>query len=382
MFDELIELVRDWYGGAETIPLHAPRFGSTDRQYVVDAIDSTFVSSAGAYVDRFEREIRDYTGAPAAVATVNGTAALQLALRVVGVQPGDAVITQPLTFVATANAIDHVHADPFFIDVDRDTMGMSPQALSAFLQEYGERREGGTWHRPSQRRIGAIVPVHVFGQPCRIRQLCEIAQAWDIPVVEDAAEALGSTTEARHCGTFGALGVYSFNGNKTITTGGGGAIVGSEDLVDRARHLATTAKKPHRWAYDHDMVGYNFRMPNLNAALGCAQLERLEALIADKRELARAYASFFNGVGWASFVEEPPGCRSNCWLHAIVVADDGDRDALLRHTNDAGIMTRPIWRLMTELPMYRSCPHDGVANARWLEPRVVNLPSSPRGIHG
>ncbi len=381
MFDGLVELVRKWYGRRDTIPLHAPLFGPNDRRYVLDAIDSTYVSSVGAYVDRFQREVRNYTSAPAAVATVTGTAALQVALRVTGVQPDEEVITQPLTFVATANAIAHLHAHPLFVDVDRDTMGMSPEALSAFLQEYCELREAGTWYRPTQRRIGAIVPVHVLGHPCRIRPLCEIAKEWRIPVVEDAAEALGTTVQGRHCGTFGALGIYSFNGNKTITTGGGGMIVASPDVAARAGHLTTTAKKPHRWAYDHDTIAYNYRMPNLNAAMGCAQLERLEALIADKRELARTYMRFFEGVDWATFVGEREGCRSNCWLHAIVVADESVRDELLRHTNDAGITTRPIWRLMTELPMYRSCPHDEVANARCLERRVVCLPSSPRPEH-
>ena len=382
MFDELIAFIRRWYGSRDPIPLCTPRFSRTDRDYVVDAIESTFVSSIGAYVNRFEEAVRDYTGAGAAVATVNGTAALQVALQLAGVRADDEVVTQPLSFVATANAISYRRAHPVFLDVDRDTMGLSPDAVSRFLDAHGERRDGGVWNRSTGRRIAAIVPMHTFGRPCQIEAICDHADAWGVPVVEDAAEALGSVRAGRHCGTFGRLGIYSFNGNKTITTGGGGMIVTDAGVATRAKHLTTTAKVGHPWEYVHDEVGYNFRLPNLNAALGCAQMEKLDSLIADKRELGEAYAAFFREHDWAAFATEPEGCCSNVWLHAIVLADKTHRDALLDRTNEAGVMTRPIWRLMNELPMYRDCQRDDLTEAQWLSERVVTLPSSPREPHG
>ena len=378
MCDELVAFIRSWYGSAEAIPLSEPRFGRADRDYVLAAIDSANVSSVGAYVTRFEETVAEYTGAEAAVATVNGTAALQVALRLAGVREGDEVVTQPVTFVATANAIVYLHAHPVFLDVDRDTMGLSPDAVDRFLDTHAERRDGGAWNRATGRRIAAVVPVHTFGRPCRVDAICERAEQWGVPVVEDAAEALGSSRAERQCGTFGRCGVYSFNGNKTITTGGGGMLVAERTIAQQAKHMTTTAKIAHRWELAHDELGYNFRLPNLNAALGCAQMQRLDGFIADKRALGEAYATFFREHDWATFDPEPQDCRSNAWLHAAVLPDQASRDALLNETNDAGVMTRPLWRLLSELPMYRNCQCDDLSEARWLGDRVVALPSSPR----
>lgn len=379
MYDELTAFIRSWFGTQEHIPLHEPRFSGREREYVLDAIDSTFVSSVGAYVDRFENELASWLDTRKVVAAVNGTAALQVALRLVGVKPGDEVITQPLTFVATANAIAFNGAHPVFLDVDRDTMGLSALAVQNFLAEHVERRDEGSFNRRTGRRIAAILPMHTFGHPCRIGELCTVAGDWQIPVVEDAAEALGSRVGDRHCGTFGQLGVYSFNGNKTITCGGGGAISSADvELAARAKHLTTTAKVPHPWAFVHDEIGYNYRMPNLNAALACAQLERLPALLADKRLLAEAYRKYFSGSDWCDFFAEPGGCTSNYWLNVIILKDPDKRDEVLAETNRRGIMTRPIWRLMNELDIYRNCQTGSLENARWLEQRAVNLPSSPR----
>ena len=379
MYDELTAFIQSWFGTENFIPLHEPRFLGREREYVLDAIDSTFVSSVGAYVDRFENELASWLQTPKVVAAVNGTAALQVALRLVGVTPGDEVITQPLTFVATANAIAFNGAHPVFLDVDRDTMGLSALAVQNFLAEHAERHDEGAINRRTGRRIAAILPMHTFGHPCRIGDLCAVAGDWRIPVVEDAAEALGSRVGDRHCGTFGQLGVYSFNGNKTITSGGGGAISSADvELAARAKHLTTTAKVPHPWAFVHDEIGYNYRMPNLNAALACAQLERLPALLADKRLLAEAYREYFSGCDWCDFLREPEGCTSNYWLNTVILRDPGLRNEVLEETNRRGIMTRPIWCLMNELEMYRHCQTDSLENSRWLEQRVVNLPSSPR----
>ncbi|CAB1071663.1 Aminotransferase, DegT/DnrJ/EryC1/StrS family [Olavius algarvensis Delta 1 endosymbiont] len=379
MFDDLIQFVRRWYETDACVPLHEPRFGELDRRYVMDAIDSTFVSSVGEYVDRFEQELAWYVGAKRAVATVNGTAALQVALRLAGVTPGAEVITQPLTFVATANAIVHNHAHPVFVDVDFETMGLSPAALNAFLKQFAQKRTDGVYNRFSGRRIAAIVPMHTFGHPCRMEGLLELADGWEIPLVEDATEALGSFFKGRHCGTFGKLGVFSFNGNKTITCGGGGAIVtDDEELADHAKHLTTTAKTQHPWDYVHDEIGYNYRLPNLNAALACAQLEQADEFLSDKRELAGAFEGFFAGAGWGTFLKEPAGCRSNYWLNAVITANLALRDDLLRLTNESRVMTRPIWRLIPELDIYCHCQTGPIDNARRLQEQVVNLPSSAR----
>ena len=377
MYKDFIRFVRILYGRAEgVIPLHAPTFHQRDKEYVLDAIDSTFVSSVGEYVNRFERELADFTGA---VATVNGTTALQVALQLVGVQSGDEVITQPLTFVATANAIVHLGANPVFVDVDRDSMGLSPDALDAFMRENVQRNRCGVFNQKTGKRIAAIVPMHTFGHPCDIERLIDIARHWSIPLVEDAAEAIGSRFGEKHCGVFGDMGILSFNGNKTITCGGGGAILTNNSaLADNAKHLTTTAKVPHLWEFEHNQVGYNFRMPNLNAALACAQLERLPRILQEKRELANAYEGYFKRTPWASFMKEPAGSHANYWLCTIALKDSAARDAFLEATNAAGIMTRPAWKLMTELPMYKNCQKGPLDNSVWLREHIVNLPSGVR----
>lgn len=376
MFDSLIRFVREQYRTNGFIPLHAPVFKGHERDYVTETINSTFVSSVGAFVDNFERDMEAYTSSPRAVATVNGTAALHMALRLAGVQSGDLVITQPLTFVATCNAIAYCSAEPVFIDVDRHTLGLSPSALQSWLSEHALMGDDGLCRTLEDGKIiRACVPMHTFGHPADIDGLLSICAAWNLCVVEDAAESLGSFYKGRHTGTFGQLGALSFNGNKIITTGGGGMILSSEQLGSRAKHLTTTAKKTHPYEYVHDEVGYNYRLPNLNAALGCAQLEQLEAFIANKRELAARYAAHLSDSA-VRFVTEPEDCRSNCWLNAVICESREHRDALLKGTNENGVMTRPIWALMNHLPMYANCRRGELTNAEWLEARIVNLPSS------
>jgi aminotransferase in exopolysaccharide biosynthesis len=379
MYKNLITFIRDWYQTDQFIPLHEPRFKEIDREYVLDAIDSTFVSSVGEYVNRFERDLAAYLGVKRAVVTVNGTAALQVALRLAGVKGGDEVITQPLTFVATANAIAYNNASPVFIDVNRDTLGLCPDALEEFLDQNAEKRGKSTFNKITGKRIAAMVPMHTFGHPCKMGRLIALADQWNIAVVEDAAESLGSEILTRHCGTFGKAGILSFNGNKTITCGGGGAIITNDAaLADRAKHLTTTAKVNHPWEYVHDELGYNYRMPNLNAALACAQLEQLDGILANKRMLANAYNAFFSEIDWCDFFREPDGCTSNYWLNAVITSEEKQRDDLLKTTNDSGIMTRPIWQLMSDLEMYKRCQKGYLKNARWLQDRIVNLPSSVR----
>jgi aminotransferase in exopolysaccharide biosynthesis len=377
MFDALIRFVREQYHTSGPIPLHAPVFRGQERQYVLDTIDSTFVSSVGAYVDRFEREIVQYTGSTHAVATVNGTAALHVALQLAGVQRGDLVITQPLTFVATCNAIAYCGADPVFVDVDRHTLGLSPQALEAWLLDHARMDNDGVCRsRQGGAVIRACLPMHTFGHPADIDALLDVCSRWNLALVEDAAESLGSYYKGRHTGTFGLLATLSFNGNKIITTGGGGMVLtGDDTLAKRAKHVTTTAKQSHPFEYVHDEIGYNYRLPNLNAALGCAQLEQLAEFVTAKRALASRYAEHFKG-GDLQFVTEPPDCRSNYWLNAVVCESDKQRDALLQATNSQAVMTRPIWALMSQLPMYAHCRKGDLGNAEWLAARVVNLPSS------
>ena len=376
MSKHLIQFVRDYFGTNEFIPLHAPIFPGREKEYVMDTIESTFVSSVGAYVDRFEKDMASYAGAPRAIATVNGTAALHVALRLAGVEAGDLVITQPLTFVATCNAVAYCSAEPVFVDVDRDTLGLSPAAMEQWLVENAQLdAEGVCRTKLDGKAIRACVPMHTFGHPADLDGLCQVSRRWNIHLVEDAAESLGSFYKGQHTGTFGSLGTLSFNGNKIMTTGGGGMILAGEALADRAKHLTTTAKKPHTYEYIHDEVGYNYRMPNLNAALGCAQLEQLEQFIAAKRVLASSYCDFFHGSD-LQFFTEPEHCRSNYWLNAVICENKVQRDALLKSTNDKGVMTRPIWALMNHLSMYQNCRRGNLANSEWLEARVVNLPSS------
>ena len=376
MNDKLISFVRDYYATSEFIPLHAPVFSGCELEFVSESIKSTFVSSVGSFVDRFEQDIASYTGAEKAVATVNGTSALHIALKLAGVKSGDLVITQPLTFVATCNAIAYCNAEPVFVDVDKATLGLSAAALSFWLEENAfVDDEGNCRHRSDNRLVRACVPMHTFGHPADLDGLCQVAEAWGIVLVEDAAESLGSLYRDKHTGTFGKLGVLSFNGNKIMTTGGGGMLLTDSELGSRAKHITTTAKQPHPYEYVHDEVGYNYRLPNLNAALGCAQLEQIESFIESKRDLARAYEEVLRDENML-FVTEPESCRSNYWLNAVVCEDLAHRDALLESTNNQGVMTRPIWALMNNLKMYENCLRGNLENAEWLEARVVNLPSS------
>jgi aminotransferase in exopolysaccharide biosynthesis len=376
MFDSLIRFVRDQYRTDDIIPLHAPVFRGRERELVLDTIESTFVSSVGAYVDRFEKEMAAFTASPRAVAMMNGTAALHIALKLADVVPGDLVVTQSLTFVATCNAIAYCGADPLFVDVDRHTLGLSPTALDAWLSEHAMIDDLGDCRtRVGHRRIRACLPMHTFGHPVELDVLITVCERWHLILVEDAAESLGSYYKGRHTGNFGRIGVLSFNGNKIMTTGGGGMLLTNEIIGKRAKHLTTTAKVPHPYEFVHDELGYNYRMPNLNAALGCAQLEQLSAFLASKRVLAKRYIEFFKG-GDLQPIVEPDDCKSNYWLNGVICQDAAQRDALLKATNDDGVMTRPIWTLMTRLPLYTNALRGPLDNAEWLEERVVNLPSS------
>ncbi len=375
---EFAEFIHQLYGSEGFIPLHAPVFLGREKQYLIDCIDSTYVSSVGAYVDRFEALMRDITGAAHAIATTNGTAALHLALVLAGVGRDDEVITQPVSFVATCNAIAYQQAHPVFVDVDRDSMSLSPAALEQFLTEHAEIREGVTYNRSTGRRIAAVVPMHSFGLPGRIEALTDICARWNLFLIEDAAESLGSYVGQTHTGRFGRVSAFSFNGNKIATSGGGGCLVTDDpELGKLAKHLSTTAKQAHAWEFFHDQVGYNYRMPNVNAALACAQLEHLERFVANKRETAGHYRAFCAKKDW-QFVDELAGTRSNFWLNAILLPDRTERDQFLRSSNDLGVMTRPIWTLMQRLPAFRQAQCGPLPNAQWLEDRVVNLPSSFR----
>jgi len=376
--DSSISFIRDTFESKDFIPLHRPIFNGNEKEYLLDTIDSTFVSSVGPYVDKFEKLMEQITGTARATAVVNGTAGLQVALRLVGVGAGDEVLTQALTFVATANAIAYNAALPVFLDVDLDTMGLSPAAVELFLEEFGEVRGDACYNKKTGRKIAACMPMHTFGFPVHLDRLIAICEQWNIPLVEDAAESLGSEYKGKMTGGFGKMGVFSFNGNKIVTSGGGGAMVTNDQkLGNEAKYLTTTAKKPHAFEYYHDQMGYNFRMPNLNAALACAQLEHLNAFIAEKRKLAALYANFFNGES-ILFRKETRNTKANYWLMCIELEDQQARDAFLKKTNEAGVMTRPIWQLMYRLPMYKDCERDGQTNAEYLEKRIVNIPSSVR----
>jgi perosamine synthetase len=362
--------------GEEFIPLHRPVFEGKERQNLIDCIDSNFVSSVGKKVTEFEEQVAKFTGSKYAVATINGTAALHVAIKLAKVLPGEEVISQALTFIATCNAISYTGAYPVFIDVDQDTMGMSPKALLGFLENNAEKRHGCTYNKYSGRRIAACVPMHTFGMPCRIVEIIAICSEWGIAVIEDAAESLGSYVGERHTGTFGSMATLSFNGNKVITTGGGGMLITDDpELAKRAKHVTTTAKAPHQYEFVHDEIGYNYRMPNLNAALGCAQMERLDEFLSLKAKLADQWGTFFDEQS-ISFVRAIRGNKANCWLNAIVLDSKNDRDKFLKLTNDSGVMTRPIWQLMSKLSMFKDCQTDGLKNSLWLEERVVNIPSS------
>jgi perosamine synthetase len=377
-FKEIVRFIRELYETDEFIPLHEPRFFGREKELVQECIDSTFVSSVGKYVDRFEREIERFTGAKHAVAVVNGTQALYMALLLVGAEQETEVITQSLTFVATANAIHYTRAKPVFVDVDLDTMGLSPQALSSFLHTNTEGKNGKCWNRSSGKQIIACVPMHTFGHPCRIKEIGEICDEFDIALVEDAAESLGSYENGIHTGRIGKLGILSFNGNKIITTGGGGMIITDDDhLAKRAKHLTTTSKVEHPWEFNHDEIGYNFRMPNLNAAFGVAQLEQLPDFLSNKRKLAEQYHDFCEGRD-IEFIEELKGFQTNHWLNAVLLEDRNQRDAFLEYTNRHNVMTRGFWTPMHLLPMFNHCQSDMLENTQNLFGRVVNLPSSVR----
>lgn len=374
-FEQLVGFARSIYGSG-FIPLHRPVFEGNEKQYLVDCLDSNFVSSVGAKVTEFEQSIVRFTGSRFAIATVNGTAALHVALQLAGVQRGDEVISQALTFIATCNALTYAGATPVFVDVDPDTLGMSPGALRKFLEKHCELRDGQPHNKSTGRRLAACVPMHTFGHPARVVEIVTVCREYGIEVVEDAAESLGSYVGGRHTGTFGRLATLSFNGNKVITTGGGGMIITDDEaLAKRAKHLTTTAKVPHPYEFVHDEVGYNYRLPNLNAALGCAQMEKLPQMLAIKADVARRYAGFCE-ENELHFVRAPAGTTSNYWLNAILLGSLAEREAFLKYTNTRDVMTRPIWRLMTSLDMFKHCQHDGLANSRWLEERIVNLPSS------
>lgn len=378
MDEKLIDVVRGYYRTDQFIPLHAPSFRGNEKAYVLETIDSTYVSSVGEFVNDFEKKIEDYTGCAKAVATVNGTAALHAALYAAGVKRGDLVITQALTFVATCNALYHMGAEPVFVDVSPVSLGLCPKALEVFLSDFTELREGGCFHAAADKRIAAVVPMHTFGHPVELDELVSVCRKWNIALIEDAAESLGSFYKGKHTGTLGDYGAISFNGNKVITTGGGGMVLcaNSED-GRRVKHVTTTAKVPHPYEFFHDEAGFNYRMPNLNAALGCGQLEQLDKILEGKRSLAQLYREFFSGSEY-QFVEEPDYARSNYWLNAVVCPDVNVRDGLLKITNDAGVMTRPVWSLMTRLPMFEKAMRGDLTCSISLEQRLVNLPSSPK----
>ncbi len=384
-YQKIIDFIRSIYKTEDFLPLHEPRFWGNEKKYLNECIDSTFVSSVGKFVDRIEADVAKYTGAKKAVAVVNGTAALHIALKLVGVDETCEVITQPLTFIATANAISYCKAEPIFVDVDKDTLGMSPKYLETFLQEntvlVHDKKQ--CLNKLTNKIIKACVPMHTFGHPCKIDEIVEICDRYYITVVEDSAESIGSYYKGQHTGTFGKLGVLSFNGNKTITSGGGGMVItDDEDLAKKAKYITTTAKIPHKWEYRHDMIGYNYRMPNINAALACAQLEQLDGFVEKKRALAQRYKEFFSNqqinesTNQLEFFIEPKNSYSNYWLNALVLKDREERDKFLEYTNSNGIMTRPIWTLMNKLEMFKGCFKADLSNSEWLEDRIVNITSS------
>jgi perosamine synthetase len=378
-YKSLVDYIRDIFKSNDFIPMHEPRFIGNEKKYVIETIDSTFVSSVGAYVEEFEKNIAEFVGVKYAVATSSGTSALHIALKLGGVSQGGEVITQALTFVATCNAINYCGAEPIFLDVDKDTMGLSPKSLEHFLEEQCEMRDDGIcWNKRSNKPVQACLPMHTFGMPARILEIEKICNQYNINLIEDAAESLGSYIEAKgsHTGTIGKLSAFSFNGNKIITTGGGGMIVtNDESIAKQAKHVTTTAKIPHRWEFNHDEIGYNYRLPNLNAALGVAQLELLPNFLEKKRILANQYQEWGSQHGF-NFVGEQQGVRANYWLNILLAENIKDRDAILSYTNDNAIMTRPIWTLMNKLSMFSASYSDGLNNSYWLADRLINVPSS------
>ena len=378
-YKKITDYIHDLYGTQDFVPLAVPMFIGNEKHYINECIDSTFVSSVGKFVDRFEEETAKYTGCKRAVVCVSGTNALHMSLMLAGVERDDEVLTQALTFIATCNALSYIGAHPIFIDVDKDTMGLSPVAVREWLAKNSEQKNGECYNKRTGRRVKACVPMHTFGHPVHLDELIEVLKEYNIELVEDAAESIGSLYKGKHTGTFGKVGALSFNGNKTITTGGGGMMLfNDEELGAFAKHLTTQAKIPHRWEFRHDHIGYNYRMPNINAALGCAQLEHIEEYVASKRETAKAYEEFFKDIPEIEFFVEPENTRSNYWLNAVILRDKEAQQNFLQYTNDNGVMTRPIWELMNRLPMFEHCENDGLKNTIWFADRVVNIPSSVR----
>lgn len=361
------------------VPLHEPEFRGREWDYVKDCLDTGWVSYVGGYVTKLEQMIAEASGTRHAIACVNGTVALHVALLAAGVTKEDEVLVQALTFVASANSVHHLGATPHFVDVERATLGLDPDALDGYLSRIAERRADGSYNRATGKRLAAVMPMHVFGHPCRMDRLAEVSEKWAIPIVEDAAESIGGTYKGKRMGSFGKLAAHSFNGNKTVTTGGGGAVTTDDDaLAARVRHLTTTAKLPHRWAFDHDEVGYNYRMPNLNAALGCAQFEELPGFFAEKRALAERYRAALARVPGVEFFGEPEGAVANYWLNTVLVPDREARDVLLEACHADGILARPVWTPMHQLPFNRDCPRAPLPVAEELADRIVNLPSSAK----
>jgi perosamine synthetase len=376
MFNNIIEFIQDSYSTKDFIPLHEPRFVGNEKNYLNECIDSTFVSSVGKYVGELEENIASYTGAKYAIATSNGTSALHISLLLANVGQSDEVITQPLTFIATCNAISYCGAQPIFIDVDKDTMGLSPSSLKYFFENNTTVKNNQCINNKTSKVIKACMPMHTFGHPCRIDEIKEICDTYNVFLIEDAAESFGSLYKGKHTGTFGQMAAFSFNGNKIITSGGGGCIITNDKiLAKKAKHLTTTAKVPHKWEFIHDMVGYNYRMPNLNAALAVAQLENIDDFINNKRKLASSYKEFFS-TQEPTFFKEPEQSKSNYWLNTILLKNKDQRNKFLEETNSCGVMTRPIWTLMNKLPMFEHAQCDNLVNSKWLNDRVVNIPSS------
>ena len=372
------KFVRDYYNTNDYIPLHAPIFNDKEENFLVEAVKSTYVSSVGKFVNEFENLVSEYTDSPDCIAVVNGTAALHIALLLANVEANDIVITQAFTFIATCNAIRYCNAEPVFIDIDTDTLSISPIALENWLEANAKINSNGVCvTKDGEKTIKACVPVHIFGHPAKIEELTFICKKWNIVLVEDASESLGSFYKNKHTGTFGFIGVLSFNGNKIITTGGGGMIMASGSVAKDAKHITTTAKRPHPYEFDHDRIGFNYRMPNINAALGCAQIQKIELFVQQKRNLAELYRDLYKNRS-IRFFQEPIHCRSNYWLNTLIFEESNERDEMLRETNAQGIMTRPPWKLMNELPMYKECKHDGLLNSISLQKRIINVPSSVR----
>ncbi len=378
-FENISTIIKKQFPNQDFIPLHAPLFIGNERKYVMETLDSTFVSSVGSFVNRFEEMMSEITGAKYAIAIVNGTNALHMALILADVNAGDEVLSQSLTFIATCNAISYIGAKPIFLDVDKDTLGLSPNAIKVFLENNAiKKADGFTYNKKTGKRIKACVPMHTFGLPCRIDEIADICAEWNITLIEDAAESLGSYYKGKHTGIFGEIGTFSFNGNKTVTSGGGGALVtNNEALANRAKHLTTQAKVAHPWAFVHDQIGYNYRMPNLNAALACAQLEQLSKFVDNKRELAQYYKTALRRNG-LEFVEEIVDAKANYWLNAILLKDKGEQQAFLGYMNSNGVMARPVWELMHRLPMFKDAEIQNLQNSEWIADRLVNIPSSVR----